>query len=107
MPNICRAPACGCETNATYCDHCEQFTPICPICGAVYGEHRNECTVADGYDDCGEGPFDSREDAETFAAAEVGAAWQVEGAAGKWFVLVRDGDEEAADDDYHERMMGK
>jgi hypothetical protein len=93
MTTLCRTPDCGCPAEkGHYCAMCAEFTPICPICGAVYGEHRMTCTVADGYDDCREGPWSTREEAEAFAKAEVGMPWQVEGAGGQWYVMVKDED---------------
>jgi hypothetical protein len=91
---ICRANGCGCEaTHGLYCGHCDQFRPLCPVCSAVYGEHRLTCTVADGYTDCQEGPWETREAAEAFARAEVGKPWQVErGEVGGWYVMVKDED---------------
>ncbi len=95
---LCRAAACGCEAGGAdgcpvYCEMCERFAPICPVCDAVYGEHRLDCTVPDGYDDCGEGPFDSEHDAEGFASAEVGVEWFVAQRGGKWYVMVHDGED--------------
>lgn len=73
-----------------YCTVCEQFRPICPMCGAAYGEHGRECIVADGYDDLGDGPWSTRELAEHYAHCEVGLPWQVEkGMDGKFWVLVK------------------
>jgi hypothetical protein len=90
---LCRNVACGCDAeNGPYCPMCQEFTPICPICCAVYGEHRMDCTVADGYDDSREGPWATREEAEAFAKAEVGKPWQVEGANGQFYVMVKDED---------------
>jgi hypothetical protein len=87
---LCRATACGCETNGSdYCDMCAQFTPICPQCGAVYGEHRTDCTCPDGYDDSREGPWDTEVAARQFADNEVGAPWDVIcGADDKWYVMI-------------------
>lgn len=93
--DLCRNFACGCAVSVPnlYCEMCAEYTPICPVCAAVYGEHRLDCTVADGYDDCGEGPWDTEEDAREFAEAEVGLAWDVvRGGSGKWFVLVKEND---------------
>lgn len=92
---LCRAIDCGCEaTNGKYCDMCEGYRPICPQCGAAYGEHSRDCTVADGYLDCQEGPWESKELATEFAQAEVGAPWQVIcGAPGQWFVMAKEIDD--------------
>ena len=90
MPE-CRAEACGCTaTVGAYCDHCAQFTPICPQCGAVYGEHRLDCTVADGYEDSGEGPWATEEAATEFARAEVGMPWGVARGVKGWYVVIKD-----------------
>ncbi len=88
----CRAFACGCEVTIAglYCDHCEEFTPICPCCGAVYGEHRLDCEVADNWEDLGEGPWDTEDAARDFGDAEVGISWEVRrGGDGKYWILVR------------------
>lgn len=95
MTTKCRAWACGCDAGGDagcplYCEMCEQFTPICPQCGAVYGEHRPDCTCPDGYEDVGEGPWDTLEEAMTFAETEVGAAaWCVVLGNGRWYVMAK------------------
>ncbi len=48
--------------------------------------------------DCGEGPWESEEEALEFAEAEVGLPWQVEQRSDGWHVLVDDpGDDREAD----------
>lgn len=67
-----------------------QWGPVCPVCGACYGEHRLDCNVTDGFNDSREGPWDTIEEAQTFAQAEVGLPWQlVRGMSGRWFVMIR------------------
>jgi len=88
---LCRAESCGCEvTNGAYCEMCRDFTPICPECGAVYGEHRLDCTVADGYDDCREGPWQTEAEAESFARAEVGVPWQIAKGTRGFYVMTKE-----------------
>ena len=94
--HLCRNPICGKRRHDAhpYCDECREFTPICPSCGAVYGEHRLDCGIPDGYDDCGEGPWATEEQAETFARAEVGLPWGAfKGADKQWYVVVKHEDD--------------
>ncbi len=88
----CRSRCCERleSDESAYCKVCEGFLPICPICDAPYGEHALSCPVTDGYLDCGEGPFVSRDQATRFGDAEVGAQWEVHGAAGQWYVMVKE-----------------
>lgn len=92
MSALCRNWSCGCSVgvDGVYCDMCKEYTPICPVCCAVYGEHRLDCTVADDYEDCGEGPWASHDDAKAFAQAEVGVAWDVVCGNGKWYVVTKE-----------------
>lgn len=70
--------------------HDESWGPICPVCNCPYAEHTPGCTVTDGFNDSLEGPWDTREDAETFTHAEVGAEWLiVAGRDGKFYVMVK------------------
>ncbi len=95
---LCRNEECGCEnipgtdgSNPLFCEACEGFGPICPHCGAPYGEHAMDCDVADEYLDCGEGPWADEAGALEFAQAEVGVAWQItRSPGGKWFVMVKE-----------------
>ena len=93
MPEyLCRAEACGCKAgpeDTFYCDHCAQYLPICPQCGAVYGEHRLECTVADGYTCSNEGPWATEAEAVHFAEAECGLPWQIAKGNRGWYVMLK------------------
>ncbi len=95
MP-LCRANGCGCTVPVAglYCEDCQKWGPLCPVCSGFYAEHRTDCTVADGYNDSGEGPWDTREAAEEYARAEVGIPWQVEqGQQGGFYVMVKHDDD--------------
>ncbi len=92
MTDLCRNPACGCQSAADspYCEMCEANLPICPECSMTLGEHSSTCTVANGYHDCGEGPWDTEEAAIEFAQAEVGISWGVAyGPCSTFYVVVK------------------
>ncbi len=75
--------------DALLCSMCEAYAPICPMCCAIQGGHKPRCEVADGYTDCGDGPWDAEQDALDFAHAEVGVAWDVVRVNHKWYVLTK------------------
>lgn len=83
----CTRPAAA---DGLYCRECQEFTPICPVCCSCYGEHYMDCTVEDGFVDSGEGPWETREAAETFAHAEVGVPCRIHRGNDRYYVLVQE-----------------